>query len=88
MDEIKTCWPHGRRRRTHQRLQIVEQPGTRPIASAHIGDEGHCTISAARSDQGGDVAHERVLAKRGFHPVEFDAGASDLDLPVQAAEPL
>ena len=35
-----------------------------------------------------DVAHERMLAKRGFHPVEFDAGAADLDLPVHAAEPL
>jgi hypothetical protein len=29
-----------------------------------------------------------VLAKRSFNPVEFDADASDLDLPVQAAEPL
>src|SRR5206468_5680075 len=42
----------------------------------------------AGSSHGGHVAYAGVLAEGGFHPVEIDAGASNLDLPVLAADPL
>src|SRR6202011_2253036 len=75
-------------RRAHQRPQLVEEPGWGTIASAHVGEEDHSSIGAARSGQGTDVAHQRMLAKGGFHSVQLDADAADLDLPVLAAEPL
>src|ERR1700680_4072177 len=67
-------------------------PAGGPFARAHIGDEVHFAIGADRFDrrprQGTDVAHEGVLAKDGFHALEFDAGTPNLDLPVLAADPL
>src|SRR5881628_3729937 len=41
-----------------------------------------------RPRQDADIAHEGVLVKGGFHSVEIDAGAPNLDLPVLAADPL
>src|SRR5206468_1357100 len=91
VDQIHPFRPHRRRRRSHQLLQIVEQIGRRSIARADIGDELYIAASAARVDrrprQGTDVADEGVLAKGGFHTIEFDAGAANLHLPVLAADP-
>jgi len=59
----------------------------RPYKSTHISDQHHLSIGA-RPSECSDVAHKRVLAKGGFHPVEIDAGAANLHQPVLAADPL
>src|SRR5262249_47976975 len=61
--------------------------GGRPMARAHVADEGHASIGAAPSGQGSGIAHEGMLAKGCFHSFEIDAGAPNFDLPILAAHP-
>src|SRR5262245_48852372 len=66
--------------------QLLDQGGLRGAASAHVRDEGDRALGAASPRECGDIAYARMRTHRGLNAIEIDARATNLHLPVLAAD--